>query len=51
MTVVKCSSNILFLKLDELRQRYDAVVLSYGAAEDRRLGIPGEDLDGELMMP
>ena len=26
--------------------RYDAVVLAYGAAQDRRLGIPGETLPG-----
>src|SRR5689334_10828539 len=32
--------------LDELRQLYDAVVLATGAPEDRRLGIPGEDLPG-----
>ena len=30
--------------VDELRGLYDAVVLSTGAAEDRRLGIPGEAL-------
>ncbi len=28
----------------ELRGMYDAVVLAYGAAKDRKLGIPGEDL-------
>jgi ferredoxin--NADP+ reductase len=32
--------------IDELRQRYDAVVLATGAATDRRLGIPGETLAG-----
>jgi ferredoxin--NADP+ reductase len=31
---------------DELRERYDAVVWSYGASTDRHLGIPGEDLAG-----
>jgi ferredoxin--NADP+ reductase len=31
---------------DELREHYDAVVWSYGASTDRRLGIPGEDLPG-----
>ncbi len=32
--------------LDELRALYDAVILATGAGEDRRLGIPGEDLPG-----
>jgi ferredoxin/flavodoxin---NADP+ reductase len=31
---------------DELAERYNAVVYSYGTATDRRLGIPGEDLPG-----
>jgi ferredoxin/flavodoxin---NADP+ reductase len=31
---------------DELLGDYHAVVYSYGAATDRRLGIPGEDLPG-----
>jgi ferredoxin--NADP+ reductase len=31
---------------DELLGLYDAVVYSYGAQADRRLGIPGEDLPG-----
>ncbi|KAJ1892848.1 NADPH-adrenodoxin reductase, partial [Coemansia sp. S17] len=36
------------LALDKLRSVYDGVVLSYGASEDRRLGIPGEDgVDGK----
>jgi ferredoxin--NADP+ reductase len=34
------------VSLDELRVFYDAVVLSYGAETDKRLGIPGEDLPG-----
>jgi ferredoxin--NADP+ reductase len=34
--------------LDELRRHVDAVVYTYGAAVDRRLGIPGEDLPGSL---
>jgi ferredoxin/flavodoxin---NADP+ reductase len=34
------------LTLDELHRRYDAVVLAVGAAIDRRLGVPGEDLPG-----
>jgi ferredoxin--NADP+ reductase len=32
----------------ELLADYDAVVYSYGAASDRRLDIPGEDLPGSL---
>lgn len=31
-----------------LLEHYDAVVLTYGASRDRRLGIPGEDLDGSV---
>lgn len=31
---------------DELLARYHAVVYAFGAAADRRLGIPGEDLAG-----
>ncbi|MGE5201784.1 MAG: FAD-dependent oxidoreductase [Acidobacteriota bacterium] len=34
------------LGLAELRRLYDAVILATGAPEDRRLGIPGEDLAG-----
>lgn len=36
------------LTLDELRGAVDAVVYAFGAATDRRLGIPGEDLPGSL---
>jgi ferredoxin--NADP+ reductase len=36
------------LPLDELRRHVDAVVYTYGAAGDRRLGIPGEELPGSL---
>jgi ferredoxin/flavodoxin---NADP+ reductase len=32
----------------ELVAAYDAVVLTYGAARDRRLGIPGEELAGSI---
>ena len=32
------------VKVAELRRFYDAVVLAYGAAKDRELGIPGENL-------
>lgn len=33
---------------EELREAYDAVIYAFGAAADRRLGIPGEDLPGSL---
>jgi len=32
----------------ELHTFYDAVIFTYGAASDRRLGIPGEDLEGSI---
>ncbi|RYB93852.1 pyridine nucleotide-disulfide oxidoreductase [Nocardioides oleivorans] len=34
------------LKLDELRQFYDAVIFATGATEDRDLDVPGVDLPG-----
>lgn len=34
------------VRLAELQDLYDAVVLATGASRDRRLGIPGEDLCG-----
>lgn len=40
---VECGRDVT---VEELRQRYDAVVYAFGAAVDRRLGIPGEDLPG-----
>lgn len=36
------------LSLEEARRHYDVVVLAVGAAIDRSLGIPGEDLPGSL---
>jgi ferredoxin--NADP+ reductase len=36
------------ISLDELRAHVDAVVYTYGAAVDRHLGIPGEELPGSL---
>ena len=36
------------LTLDQLREFYDAIVLTYGASRDRALGIPGEDLPGSI---
>ncbi|HEX6030487.1 MAG TPA: FAD-dependent oxidoreductase [Tepidiformaceae bacterium] len=32
--------------LEDLRKHYDAVVFGTGAQADRRMGIPGEDLEG-----
>ncbi|KAF2127598.1 FAD/NAD(P)-binding domain-containing protein [Dothidotthia symphoricarpi CBS 119687] len=32
--------------LSKLKPHYDAILFSYGASEDRKLGIPGEDLPG-----
>ena len=32
--------------LDELLERYDAVLFATGAVEDKPLGLPGSDLDG-----
>ena len=34
--------------LDDLTERYHAVVFTVGASSDRSLGIPGEDLEGSL---
>lgn len=36
------------LTLDQLREFYDAIVLTYGASRDRALGIPGEELPGSI---
>jgi NADPH-dependent glutamate synthase beta subunit-like oxidoreductase len=36
------------LSLDDLRRHVDAVVYTYGASLDRRLGIDGEDLPGSI---
>lgn len=32
------------LPLSDLKPHYDAIIFSYGASEDRRLNVPGEDL-------
>ena len=32
--------------LAEMKPHYDAILFSYGASEDKRLGLPGEDLPG-----
>lgn len=34
------------IDLVKMKPHYDAILFSYGASEDRRLGIPGEDLPG-----
>ena len=36
------------VSLKDLREQYDAVVLSTGASKGRKLGIPGEDLSNSL---
>lgn len=36
------------IDVDQLRTFYDAIIFTYGAARDRRLGIAGEDLDGSI---
>lgn len=36
------------LKLEELVEMYDAVVIATGSSKGRKLGIPGEDLPGSL---
>jgi ferredoxin--NADP+ reductase len=36
------------VSVDELVAAYDGVVLTYGAARDRRLDVPGEDLTGSV---
>lgn len=36
------------LALADLRRHYDAVLFATGAAVDRRLGVPGEDLPGSF---
>ncbi|MDQ1641837.1 MAG: ferredoxin/flavodoxin---NADP+ reductase [Actinomycetota bacterium] len=36
------------ISIDELLEHYDAVVIAVGAATDRRMGIPGEDLPGSV---
>ena len=36
------------LTMHELHQHYDAIVVAYGAAIDRRLGIDGEELAGSF---
>ena len=32
--------------MDELKSAYEVIILAYGAEDDRKLGIPGENLEG-----
>lgn len=34
------------IELSKMKPHYDAILFSYGASEDRKLGIPGEDMPG-----
>jgi ferredoxin--NADP+ reductase len=36
------------VSVDEMMEHYDAVILAIGAPQDRKLGIPGEDLPGVI---
>ena len=36
------------LTIEQLKERYDAVVIATGSAVGKRLGIPGEDLPGSM---
>ncbi|NJE54735.1 NAD(P)-binding protein [Thermococcus sp. 21S9] len=36
------------VSLEELREKYDAVFLAVGAWKSRKMGIPGEDLEGVM---
>ncbi|GHF97920.1 NADP oxidoreductase [Deinococcus piscis] len=36
------------LSREQLLEHYDAVIYAVGASSDRRLGIPGEDLEGSI---
>jgi len=36
------------IQLDDIKERYDVVVLATGSALGRKLGIPGEDLRGSI---
>ena len=36
------------ISVDEICAAYDAVIYAFGAAADRKLGIPGEDLPGSI---
>lgn len=34
------------IKLSQMKLHYDAILFSYGASEDRKLGVPGENMPG-----
>jgi adrenodoxin-NADP+ reductase len=34
------------ISINELKEHYEVVILAYGAEDDKKLGIPGEDLKG-----
>ena len=36
------------ISIQELREQYDAVLITIGASTDKKLGLPGEDADGVL---
>ncbi len=36
------------LTLEDLQRHYHAVILTVGSSHDRRLGVPGEDLEGSM---
>ena len=36
------------ISIQELRDQYDAVLITIGASTDKKLGLPGEDADGVL---
>ena len=36
------------LTIQQLKERYDAVVIATGSARGKKLGIPGEDLPGSM---
>ena len=36
------------ITIQELREQYDAVLITIGASTDKKLGLPGEDADGVL---
>lgn len=50
-TSIRYFGNVTFgrdLLHEDLKSRYDQIVYAVGAQSDRRMGIPGEDLEGSL---
>ena len=37
------------ITIQELREQYDAVLITIGASTDKKLGLPGEDADGRAL--